>query len=219
MATALVKICGLTNIGDARHAAACGADLLGFVMVPSSPRYVTPVQVTEIVQALRAEGRHLPCVGVLEDGDAAHARALVAAAGVDLAQLHGAASGQMAESNDLGVPILRACRVRERVPWEVLAAHPAWAYLLDGYAPHALGGTGLAWDWGLLEAGTDSPQTARVRQRLFVAGGLTPDNVAEVVRRLRPLGVDVSSGVEAAPGRKDPARVERFIHSAKEAAT
>ncbi|MHB1293915.1 MAG: phosphoribosylanthranilate isomerase [Anaerolineae bacterium] len=218
MSAPLVKICGLTNLEDALHAARSGADLLGFVLAPSSPRYVTAEQVTALVAALRAQGCHLPCIGVVADKDPAQVRALVAASSVDLVQLHGYAPKEAAALANPGVPVIPAHRVRGHVPWAELAARPAWAYLLDGYAPNALGGAGVAWDWALLEQDATSPQAARVRQRLFVAGGLTPENVAEVVRRLHPLGVDVSSGVEAAPGCKDPTRVERFIRNAKEAA-
>ncbi|MFH1084469.1 MAG: phosphoribosylanthranilate isomerase, partial [Chloroflexota bacterium] len=97
------------------------------------------------------------------------------------------------------------------VPWETLRAYPAWAYLLDAYQPGSLGGTGQRWDWALAAQGR--PAAAR----LIVAGGLTPDNVADALRAARPWGVDVSSGVEASPGRKHPVRVADFIAAVRAA--
>jgi phosphoribosylanthranilate isomerase len=95
------------------------------------------------------------------------------------------------------------------IDWASLAAYRAWGYVLDGYDPHRLGGTGRTWDWGLAAGRPEG------FGRTLIAGGLTPDNVAEAIRLARPWGVDVSSGVEAAPGRKDPEKVARFIARAK----
>jgi len=203
-----VKICGLTNLEDARHAARCGADLLGFIFVSSSPRYVESKQVQAIIAALRAERCPALTVGVFADQPASVIRETVARCGLDRVQLHRQETPE--RFCELGVPILRAARVRERVPWEELSAWRAWAYLLDAYDPHRLGGTGQAWRWELL---ANKPPDAG---RILVAGGLTPDNVAQAIRQAQPWGVDVSSGVEAAPGRKDPALVERFIRIVRE---
>jgi len=202
-----VKICGLTNLEDARHAARCGADLLGFIFVASSPRYVELEQARAIIAALRAEGRRAFTVGVFADQPAPVIREAVSRCGLDRVQLHGQETPE--DFSELDVPVIRAAhvraRVRARVPWEDLLAWRAWAYLLDAYDPQRLGGTGQTWRWELLG---DRPPDA---ERILVAGGLTPDNVAQAIRQARPWGVDVSSGVEAAPGRKDPALVERFI--------
>lgn len=207
-----VKICGLTTLGDARHAWRAGADLLGFVLVPGTPRYVTPAAAAAMVHALRDEGCEVAMVGVLAyepptcGGE--HTVASVAAGcGFDLVQVHGDPSP--AEVADLGVPALVARRVRGAIDWGALAEYRAWGFVLDGYHPQRLGGTGTGWDRRL------AANRPAGLGRLLIAGGLTPDNVAEAVRLARPWGVDVSSGVESAPRRKDPTRVTRFIMQAK----
>jgi len=256
-----VKICGLTNLDDARHAWRAGADLLGFVLVPGTPRYIEPAAAASLVRALREEGCASAMVGVLAcepPGHGAHRRARPTAAeplhahgrgrtlfgppaapvsipprggeaegasegahrrarptvavvakgcGFDLLQLHGDPSPDVVAA--LGVPVLVARRVRGAIDWAALAAYGAWGYVLDGYDPHRLGGTGRGWDWALA---ADRPEGLG---RVLVAGGLTPDTVADAIRLARPWGVDVSSGVEAAPGRKDPQRVTQFIERAK----
>jgi len=202
-----VKICGLTNLEDTRHAWRSGADLLGFVLVPGTPRYVTPEIATALVRALRNEGCGALMVGLFAHEPPSVVRAIVAECGFDLVQLHGDPSP--AEVVDLGVPALIANRVRDAVDWASLAAYQAWAYVLDGHDPARMGGTGKTWDWNLA---ADRPEGFG---RTLIAGGLTPDNVAEAIRLARPWGVDVSSGVESAPGRKDPERVARFIERAK----
>jgi phosphoribosylanthranilate isomerase len=212
-----VKICGLTNFDDARHAWRAGADLLGFVLVPGTPRYVAPASAAELVRALRDEGCDALMVGLFAHASPAAVRAIVAECGFDLAQLHG--DPPPAEVAALGVPALLAHRVREAVgsgsaegfaiDWASLAAYRAWGYVLDGYDPVRLGGTGQTWDWSLAAGRPEG------FGHTLIAGGLTPDNVADAIRLARPWGVDVSSGVESAPGHKDPERVERFIERAK----
>ncbi len=211
-----IKICGLTNMDDARHAWRAGADLLGFVLVPGTPRTIAPDTAAALVRALRETGCAATMVGVLayEPPDhGAHRRArptvaaIAAGCGFDLVQLHG--DPPPSKVADLGVPALIVRRVRGAIDWASLAAYRAWGYVLDGCAPGRLGGTGVTWDWSLAASRPDG------FGRVLVAGGLTPDNVAGAVRAARPWGVDVSSGVEAAPGRKHPERVARFIERAK----
>jgi len=206
-----VKICGLTNLPDARWAWQCGADLLGFIFVPSSPRYIEPREAGRITAELRAEGCTARFVGVFAGASAAQVARTVEEAGLDLAQLHGAGDAHIA--GRLKVPAILARWVRERVPWEEMDGR-AWAYLLDTHREGRLGGTGEAWSWEMLG---ERRGLADVTQRIIVAGGLSPENVAEAVRVARPWGVDVSSGVEVRPGVKDPARVKEFIEKAKAA--
>ena len=229
-----VKICGLTNFDDAAHAWACGADLLGFILVPASPRYVTPGQVAEIAAALRAQGtvRGVKCpllVGVVVEGERESIRRLVAESGVDVVQLHGVqATAELLAA--LHTPAIAVHPVQvpgtlevpgtsdagtSAVDWAAMRALPAWAHLLDTHDPKLLGGTGRAWDWSLAAAGGAFTRNDDRPERWLVAGGLTPDTVGEAVRLLRPWGVDVSSGVEAAPGRKDHDAVARFIARAR----
>lgn len=203
----VVKICGLTNLEDARHAWRAGADLLGFVLVAGTPRYVKPEAAATLVRALRDEGCGALMVGLFAHESPAAVRATAEVCGFDLVQIHGDPSP--AETAALGVPALVARRVRGNIDWAPLAAYRAWGYVLDGYDPVRLGGTGRTWDWALA---ADRPEGTG---RVLIAGGLTPENVAAAVRAARPWGVDVSSGVESLPGRKDPNRVARFIEQAK----
>ncbi len=235
-----VKICGITNLEDARCAAAAGADFLGFIFYPPSPRYVTPKQAEGIIQAIRAEfGNASPrCVGVFVDESTEAVCAVIAAAGLDLAQLHGAESP--AEVNALAPHAFKALRPRtlaeaqetlpHYLPRNASSSPPSTVYclpstvyrlpstgyclpstpdlLVDAYHPQEKGGTGLVAD-------VEIARWLAERCRLLLAGGLTPENVAAVITQVRPWGVDVSSGVEATKGKKDPTKVEKFIHLAK----
>ena len=210
----MIKICGLTVLEDARWAWRCGADLLGFIFVPSSPRYIAPEKVARITEALTAEGCQARFVGVFAGETVETVQQIASTCSLHLVQLHGEETADYVRR--LGLPAIIARRVRDHVAWDELATayrgleREVWAYLLDSYDPHRLGGTGQVWNWDLLPGSTDRPL------RWIIAGGLTPDNVALALRRARPWGVDVSSGVEASPGRKDPARVARFIQQIRE---
>jgi phosphoribosylanthranilate isomerase len=204
----MVKICGLTNLEDARHAWQCGADLLGFIFVAASPRCVTVDTVSAITSRLRDGGCTSRLVGVTADLPAESVLSIIDKAGLDAVQLHG--HEDPAYARDLKRPVILAHRVRDHVDWSGLAEYSAWAYLLDGYDPARLGGTGRPWRWDLVS------QRPEGFERVIVAGGLTPDNVTESIRQSGAWGVDVSSGVELAPGRKDHAKVARFIASVRE---
>lgn len=205
-----IKICGLTRVEDALHAAACGADLLGMIFVPASPRRVSVDRAAEIAQAVRATyscGSPL-LVGVFVDAPAEHVRQISAQCGLDLVQLHGDESPAYAAS--LGMPYILARRVgRPGALGDLYRYHP-WAYLLDSYDPARAGGSGAAWTWTRME------DSLPAGARLILAGGLMPENVQEGLRAVRPWGVDVASGVEERPGIKDPAHVEAFIVQVKE---
>lgn len=211
-----VKICGTTSLEDALMAAEAGADLLGFIFYPKSPRYVTPEQVQEIVQALRdrLSDRCPLLVGVFVDEPPERVRAVLDDCGLDLAQLHG--SEPPAEVARLADRAYKAIRPKNRAEAEAAIAAYAGAlvvrpdrpsFLVDAYHPWKLGGTGQVAPWPAIYA------VAR-RYPLLLAGGLTPENVADAVRTVQPWGVDVASGVEAGPGRKDPQKVRRFIEAA-----
>lgn len=203
----LVKICGLTTLADAHWAWQCGADLLGFIFVRNSPRYLTPSRAAHITGALLDEGCALPFVGVFADEEPEIIREVAEQASLHLIQLHGQETPEHAR--ELGRPVIIARRVRDRLPWAELARYQAWAYLLDSYTPGALGGTGRTWRWELLQ---EDPRP----ERIILAGGLTPENVVAALRSVSPWGVDVSSGVESQPGIKDPLKVERFIRGVRE---
>ncbi|MFA4945867.1 MAG: phosphoribosylanthranilate isomerase [Lentisphaeria bacterium] len=204
----LVKICGITNLEDARTAVAAGADFLGFIFVPGTPRQVTPEQAAAVIGALRAEaktgGKDLPrFVGVFRDAPLADILATAGRCGLDLIQLHGQEPPELAR--ELGPErVWKALALRTPQEVEAATAWPAAAVLADSPG----GGTGQSCDWALAAA-------LAARRRLVLAGGLTPENVAAAVREVRPWAVDVGSGVEAAKGKKDPAKVRAFVVQAR----
>ncbi|MEA3345401.1 MAG: tryptophan synthase subunit beta [Chloroflexota bacterium] len=202
-----VKICGITNLEDALAAEKAGADLLGFVFYPPSPRYVPPERVREIVGALRRSESAVRTVGVFVDEELSRVREAIRKCDLDYAQLHGDEPPPYVAA--LGERAIKALRVRSAADVERLADYQAAAYLLDAYHPEKPGGTGRAWDWGLAAA-------AKRFGPIILAGGLTPDNVAQAVHQVRPWGVDVSSGVESEPGRKDQDKMRRFVAAAKD---
>jgi phosphoribosylanthranilate isomerase len=203
-----VKICGLTNVTDARWAWQCGADLLGFIFIEATPRCVVPDTVEHIVHTLRAEGCRLRTVGVFSAAPIEWINPVAEQCSLDLIQWHD--ESPLLEPEKLVRPLILAWRVRGRPSWDRITRTTAWAYLLDSYGPGRLGGTGQTWAWDAASPYEDRPE------RLIVAGGLTPDNVAEAIRRTRAWGVDVSSGVEAEPRHKSPSKVQRFIDNVRQ---
>jgi phosphoribosylanthranilate isomerase len=202
-----VKICGITNAEDAAAAVAAGADALGFVFHAKSPRAVEPAVVKRIVAGLPPFV--LP-LGVFVNEEAKRVRDIMDDCGLALAQLHGDESAAYCEL--LGRPALKALRLRGPESLLSLAEFKGRAgirgFVLDAYAETAYGGTGAVADWSL---------AAMVSQTVpvLLAGGLTPDNVREAILAVKPYGVDVSSGVEAAPGRKDHGKIQAFVRAAK----
>lgn len=198
-----VKICGITHVEDALQACACGADALGLVFYPQSPRCVTPEQARAIIQALPPL---VTVVGLFVNEEQQRIRQLAGDCGLDVIQLHG---DEGADSCDFAPRrSIKALRVKDAAS---LGGHEEFrssALLLDAWVAGAYGGTGERFNWDL------AADIAR-RRPVILAGGLTPENVAAAVSTVRPYGVDVSSGVESAPGRKDPAKVAAFIRNAK----
>lgn len=202
-----VKVCGVTTVADALLAVRCGADLIGLNFYPQSPRYVA----LAVAHAIRSV---LPptvwCVGVFVNADREHVTALVKRLGLQAVQFHG----------DEGVEFLRgwpcatikAVRVPAEGPVPDCSHIPADYLLLDTYRAGRYGGTGETFAWGQVVS-----LPAAQRGRLVMAGGLTAENVATVVRMVRPWAVDVASGVESRPGRKDPEKLRVFIYNAKTA--
>ena len=212
----LVKICGLRRTEHAVAAAEVGADLLGFVFAESK-RQVTPEEAAVCVAAARrAADRPVLAVGVFVDASDDELDRAVEVAGLDLVQLHGRTTASC--STDSAWPVIRALRVEPgattadvvgRMRREGEMGVPPVAWFIDGYHPVAHGGTGARADWAVAAA-------IAVRVPLMLAGGLTPENVPEAIRRVRPIGVDVSSGVERA-GEKDPALIRAFVRAAQQA--
>ncbi len=207
-----VKICGITSVEDARAAAAAGADALGFIFHPKSPRFVPPDQAAAIAAAIRREAPHVRLVGVFVNEPLPRLRTLMEAVGLDWAQLHGDEPPELvAALADRAYKVLRLPAASALDPEPYRGRLPDGPTLgVDAWHPAAYGGTGRTADWAVAAA------WARAH-RLLLSGGLTPENVAEAIRRVRPWGVDVSSGVEAVPGRKDPEKVRAFIARARQA--
>lgn len=202
-----IKICGITNADDALAAVAAGADALGFVFHKASARCVTAEVVRRIIALLPPFV--LP-VGVFVNEDMKVVRDLMDSCGLALAQLHGDESAAYCEQ--LGRPLLKAIRLQDMGSFLSLAEYKGRAgvrgFVIDAYSESAYGGTGQTTDWSLA---AEAANTAAI----LLAGGLTPDNIGEAIVKVRPYGVDVSSGVEASPGKKDHAKVKAFIQAAK----
>ena len=211
-----VKICGNTSLADAQLAAAAGADAVGFVFAPS-PRRVTAAQVAAITPQLPTE---IEKIGVFVDADFAEIAETVEQAGLTGVQLHAGGASDMAERlrAEFG-PDLRLLQVVHfgvdaAAELRVVSANAHIdGILVDSRTATAVGGTGIAFDWEAAREAIFSPGSGL---KLIAAGGLTPANVAQAVAILRPWGVDVASGVEAVPGRKDPEKVRKFVASARE---
>ena len=200
-----VKICGITNIDDALHAAACGADALGFVFYPGSPRFIDPDRARQIIAELPP---FLTTVGLFVNEPPARIREMVEFCGLNTVQLHGDEGPDQCCYPPCRV--IKALRLKPEMDDGFFSSFPVSALLLDAYVPDQYGGTGHRCDW-------EKAAEIASAHRVILAGGLSPDNVAEAVQQVHPYGVDVSSGVEKKPGQKDPEKVASFIRMAKEA--
>ena len=201
-----VKICGITRAEDALAAVDAGADALGFMLFKSSPRGITPAQTAAIVRALPP---FIARVGVFVNPSEPEVRSAIAGCGIDTLQFHGEEPPEFCRQ--FGLRVLKAFRMRDAESLKPLAGYSSEAWLLDSFVPGRHGGTGAVFNWDLA--------AAAVKQggRVILAGGLTPENAAEAVRRVRPYALDVSSGVESSPGIKDVTKVRAFIAAVKSA--
>jgi phosphoribosylanthranilate isomerase len=201
-----VKICGLTSVADGLAAAGAGADMIGLIFYEASPRHVTLAQAAEISRALPP---FVLRVGVFVNPDEALVTSAIRECGLSLLQFHGDETSEFC--TQFGVMSLKALRVRDAKSLQQLEQFQTDAFLLDAYSPSGLGGTGEKFNWDL------AVEAQKFGKPIFLAGGLTPENVAEAVRQVRPFAVDVSSGVESAPGKKDEAKVRAFIQAVRAA--
>jgi phosphoribosylanthranilate isomerase len=206
-----VKICGITNWQDAKLAVRAGVSAIGLNFYRRSPRYISPGRAREIVRRLP---RRVQAVGVFVNATPRRVREIARAVGLDGVQLHGDESPEMVAQLAECVPVIKAFQVRRGFRRARLARYrAASAFLLDGFSAgrtRARGGTGKTFDWRVA-------RRAAGYGAIILAGGLTPENVAAAIRMARPFAVDVSSGVEARPGKKDPARVRDFMRQVKAA--
>ncbi len=210
----VIKICGITSLEDAILAVEAGTDMLGFNFYPGSKRYILPAQCREIINGLKANHIEACAVGVFVNAPLDVIRATLEDCELDLAQLSGDEPAETLQG--LAGAGYKALRIRDSAELQrSIGVYPRQgeppAYLVDAYAPGEYGGTGSLANW---------PLAAQIAAKapILLAGGLTPENVADAVAQVQPWGVDVASGVEAAPGRKDPAKVHQFVQRARQAA-
>jgi phosphoribosylanthranilate isomerase len=201
-----VKICGITRLQDALAAIEFGADALGFNFYPRSPRYVSVREASRIINALPPL---VTKVGVVVNfGAARDVMRLKEAVGFDVIQLHGDETPDFARKLR-PLPVIKAFQVSEEFEVRDIRDFPASAILLDGFAQGKPGGTGKSFDWKIAR------QAGRSR-RIILSGGLTASNVAAAVEQARPYAVDVASGVESSPGKKDFRKMRLFISAVRE---
>jgi len=202
--TVLVKICGITSPEQALMAQDAGADLLGLVIYPKSSRYVQVPQAVKIRQVI---GPGAKCVVLLVNADKALVDLVIDQVKPDLLQFHGDESPEFCQQ--FNYPFIRAIRMRDGldIDAEVASYKADGGFLFDAWSDDLYGGTGHSFDWSRLPTTTD--------YKLILAGGLKPDNVAEAIAKTMPYMVDVSGGVEASPGIKDPIKVKAFVTEAK----
>ncbi len=207
MSNVRVKICGITSLEDALAAVDAGADALGFVFHRASPRFVTAAQAFAITSSLPA---FVAKVGLFVDAGEAFVHETAGICGLDTLQFHGEESPEFCRR--FALKVIKAFRIRDEGSLAALKAYGRETCLLDSYVPDKLGGTGERFNWAL------AANASQFAPRIILAGGLTSANVADAVKQVRPYAVDVSSGVESSPGRKDPAKVMAFVRAAKWAA-
>ncbi len=214
----LIKICGITNLEDARAAIDAGADMLGFNFYRPSPRFIEPSHAREIIEALELELEHSPkatmMVGVFVNEGSPEALVRIAEeSGIYAAQLHGDESAEYYKTVKQtwrdGLLIIKALRVGANFDPQHVRMYEADAIMLDSFHTQLRGGTGRVIDWSVAR------RAREVFPRLILAGGLSPENVSEAIAEVQPYAVDACSSLESWPGRKDPERVKAFVRAVR----
>jgi phosphoribosylanthranilate isomerase len=198
-----IKICGITNIADALKAVELGADALGFNFYPKSPRFVSEEAAREIIRKLPP---FLVLVGIFVNEPSEMIRKILESTGIQAIQLQGDESPDFC--SQFSQPIIKAIRIKDQNSMKTIEDYRVSALLLDCYSPGHYGGSGKAFDWSLAVE-------ARKYGRIILAGGLGPDNITEAIREVKPYGVDVCSGVEKEPGKKDHKKLKAFIQTVR----
>ncbi len=199
-----VKICGITNLDDARSAVAAGCDALGFVFYRKSPRYISPDDVSGIIRKLPGK---IVKVGVFVDEKARRIKNIAKLCRLDFVQLHGRESVNFCRKFK-GLKIIKAFSVKGTIDENDISRYKVKAYLFDTYVKSKAGGTGKSFNWSLLCG------IKRTKTPVFLSGGISSKNVKKAVKTVKPQWVDVSSSVEKLPGRKDAKKVREFIKAA-----
>ena len=202
-----IKICGITNLDDGLEAIAAGVDALGFVFVPNTPRYITPSQAKLVIKQLPP---FITNVGLFVDSEIDEIEDIVNHCKLDAVQLHGNESPEMCTKIRFQTKVIKSFHVKKepQVLRNEIENYRVDAYLLDTFIKGKAGGTGQTFDWRIAEG---------LSQRIIVAGGLTPNNIGTAIAQLQPYGVDVSSGVEKSPGKKDTNKIHSFVRQVRKA--
>lgn len=196
-----VKICGITNLEDARAALDIGADILGFNFYPQSPRYITPEDAAKIIGALPA---FIDVAGVFVNATVDQINETISTCYLDWIQLHGDETPEFCESFlTLNVKTMKALRVRDRSDIDKAEEFYTDAILLDAFDPARYGGTGITFDWNIV---------GHIGKRVFLAGGINPDNAVKAIE-LGVYGIDICSGVESEPGKKDHEKMKQLFEN------
>jgi phosphoribosylanthranilate isomerase len=198
-----VKVCGTTRLKDALLAVECGADAIGFIFYKKSPRYVTAKTAEKICSKLPP---FIHRVGVFVNETADKINRIADRCGLDAVQLHGDESPAFCKK--IKRRVIKAVRVKDAASLKEMSRYAVDAFLLDTYKEHQWGGTGKVFDWELATR-------AKKYGPLILAGGLNPRNVKEAIQKVQPYGVDVSSGVEQSPGKRDPKKVKAFLKAVR----
>ena len=212
-----IKICGITNLEDARASIEAGADMLGFNFYRPSPRFIEPKSARAIIETLRVEierfSREITTVGVFVNEPSPEALiTTVNDAGVDAAQLHGDESREFCRALKALFPdrlVIKVFRADEEFQPDNATSYHADAFMLDASAGNLYGGTGQVTDWAVAR------KMRELVPRLFISGGLSAENVSAAIGAIRPYGVDACSKLESSPGHKDPERVKAFVRAAR----
>lgn len=198
-----VKVCGIKSLEDALAAAEYGADALGFVFYSKSPRYIEPEEAAAIIEKLPP---FVTPVALFVNAHEESVKAVLKETGIEVLQFHGDETPDYVSS--FSQRTIKALRIKDEQSINDMHKYDVNAILADAYSPDAYGGTGKTFNWDILSCLESS-------ERIILAGGLGPENVAEAIRKVSPYAVDVSSGVEASPGVKDHDKLRRFIEEAK----
>jgi len=199
-----IKICGITNLGDAQGAIRAGCDAIGFIFYKNSPRYLTPQKAKKIVSELP---KSILKIGVFVNAREKTIRRIARLCRLDILQFHGSESPAFCNRFKLS-KVIKAFRVKEELDLKKISEYKTFAYLFDTFVPSKLGGTGKKFDWKLIRH-IDS-----IKLPVFLSGGLSEKNVREAIKHVRPAWVDISTSVEIKPGKKDHKKIKRFIQAA-----
>jgi phosphoribosylanthranilate isomerase len=200
-----VKICGITNLEDAGDSVKAGCDALGFVFYKRSPRYIKPEKASKIIKELP---KNVKKIGVFVNAKEKTIRYIAKLCGLDMLQFHGDESPEFCQRFG-NYKIIKAFRIKDKIEVKKILRYRTFAYLFDTFVPGKIGGTGRKFNWNLLR------KIDKIKQQIFLSGGLNTRNTKEAIKVVHPDWVDVSSSVELRPGKKDYKKVSEFIDTVK----